>query len=209
MSDTSQAAIRQRYGFEFPELYQKLLTLGCFSTTPWDNYLDLPECEWLSLDKIATYKFLDFQITSDGGFVPLAITSRRDEYCWRLDWLAESEPPIVFCERGFGYAPHFQGFLYRQTLETFAGFGSPENPRGLAKLQRTVSILAPHLSARWSSHLNELAKYHFADWKKGKQGEMYLVEKNELSAAIIENLSFPHLNESFVLDKERAQRSKS
>jgi len=45
-------------------------------------------------------------------------------------------------------------------------------------------MLAPHLSARWSSHLNELAKYHFADWKKGKQGEIYLVEKNELNDTI-------------------------
>lgn len=205
------ATIRQRYGFDLPELYRELLSMGRFSTTPWENYLNLHECEWLSLEEIANYEFLDFQITSDGGFVPFGVSAGRDEYCWRLDWATEAEPPVVFCERGesgFGYAPHFQGFLYRQSLEEFAGYGGPENERGLASLQRTVAILAPNLPGPWSGHLRELAEHKFADWKKGKHGELYLVTKDELASVITEQLAFRHLNEPFLQDKERANRAK-
>lgn len=201
------ASIRNRYGFDFPELYRKLLEMGHFSTTPWENYLNLHECEWLSLEEIATYEFLDFQITSDGGFVPFGITARRDEYCWRIDWATEGEPPIVFCERGesgFGYAPHFQSFLYRQALEEFAGYGGPEDEKGLASLHRAVAILAPYLPGPWSRHLRELAERKFADWKKGNLGEVYLLAKDELEGLIAEQLAFSHLNEQFEQDKESA-----
>lgn len=185
--------------------------MGHFSTSPWENNLNLHECEWLSLEEIATYKILDFQITSEGGFVPLGITARRDEYCWRIDWATEAEPPIVLCERGgsgFGYAPHFQEFLYRQALEEFAGIGSPEDEEGLASLQHTVAILAPYLPGPWSVHLRGLAERKFADWKKDKLGEVYLLAKDDLDGVIAEQLSFPHLNEAFVQDKERAKRAK-
>lgn len=197
-------SIRCRYGFDLPELYRKLLAKGHFAPKPWENYLNLHECEWLSLEEIAAYEFLDFQITSDGGFVPFGITARRDEYCWRIDWATEAEPPIVFCgrgESGFGYAPHFQGFLYRQALEEFAGYGGPENEKGLATLQRTVGILAPYLASPWAGQLRELADRRFAEWKMGKRGEVYLLAKDELEAVIAEQLPFSHLNERFEQEK--------
>lgn len=127
-------AIRTRYGCELPPSYCALLAKGHFSPSPWENFLALHDCEWLPLAEIAAYRFLSFQIASDGGFVPFAVSARRDEFCWRLDWAAGGEPPVVFCERGesgFGYAPHFQGFLFRKALEEFAGMGGVENPRGL------------------------------------------------------------------------------
>ena len=203
------AAIRQRYGFELPELYFRLLSTGHFSTKPWETYLNLHECEWLSLEEIATYEFMEFQITSDGGFVPFGISARRDEYCWKLDWATETEPPVVVCERGergFGYAPHFQGFLYRQAIEAFAGCGGVENERSLSILQRTVHILTPYLPCPWSDHLRGLAEHKFSDWKKGNHGERFLVTKEEVAGVIAEQLDFPYLNESFVQDKTRAKR---
>jgi hypothetical protein len=205
------ASIRERYGFEFPELYRTLLAKGHYSTTPWENLLDLRECEWLSLEEIATYEFLDFQITSDGGFVPFGISSRRDEFCWRLDWATGGEPPIVFCERGdsgFGFAPHFQGFLYRRALEEFAGYDGPSDERDLARLRHAVDILTPYLPGRWAGQLRGLAERDFGRWHRGPRGEIYLVPEDELNATIAEQLAFPHLNEKFIQDKDRVKRAR-
>lgn len=204
------AAIQQRYGFEFPGLYQTLLSKGHFSPQPWTNYLVFDDCEWLSAEAIATYQFLDFQITSDGGFVPFAISARGDEFCWRLDWATGAEAPIVFCERGeggFGYAPDFQGSLYRKALEEFAGHNDiAGDKRKLRELQRTVSIIGPYLPDPWANQLRELAEHDVGHWKQGKYGELYVLSKPELESRIVEQLAFPHLNETFVQDKERANR---
>jgi hypothetical protein len=204
-------SIRERYGFEFPKTYRALLEQGHFSTTPWENYLDFHDCEWLTLEDIANYEFLDFQITSDGGFVPFAISTRRDEFCWRLDWANGAEPPIVLCERcesGFGYAPHFQGFLFRYALEEFAGYAGPDSERDLARLRHAVTIIAPYLPDRWSARLLALAQRGFNEWTKGPRGEVFILPKDELEAVVAEQLAFPHLNEKFVQDRELANRAK-
>lgn len=201
------ALIQQRYGYSPPDLYRTLRAAGHFSTTPWENYLSFHDCEWLSPEEIAGYEFLDFQITSDGGFVPFAVSSRRDEYCWRLDWSAGAERPVAFCERGeegFGYAPDFRGFLYRKALEEFAGRGGCENEAGLGHLRRAVAIIAPHLPDPWADHLRGLARRDLGEWSRGRYGELYALSKAELEAAIGANLAFPHLDETFSLDKERA-----
>lgn len=205
----AHASIQQRYGFALPGLYRTLLAKGHFSTKPWKNYLGFDDCEWLSVEDIATSEFLDFQITSDGGFVPFAISARRDEWCWRLDWATSAEPPIAFCERGeggFGFAPDFRGFLYRKALEEFAGhndFSGSANK--LADLQRAVKIITPHLPGSWGIQLGKLAKYKLSEWQKGDYGELYVLPKSEAEMLIADQLSFPQLNEAFVQDKERAR----
>ena len=208
----AQASIQKRYGFSLPDLYQTFLAKGHFTAKPWKNYLNFDDCEWLSLENIATYKFLDFQITSDGGFVPFAVSSRRDEYCWRLDWATGANSPIVFCEygeSGFGYAPDFCGFLYRKALEEFAGHNDIAGDEDkLAELQRAVKIISPHLPASWSDQLRELAACRLEDWQTGEYGELYVLSKSELANRIADQLAFPQLNETFAQDKERANRTK-
>lgn len=204
MSNDAMSSIRDRYGFELPQTYQAILANGHFSTSPWDNYLELQDCQWLPLDEMAAYEFLDFQITSDGGFVPFAVSARRDEFCWRLDWSTGAVPPIVLCERGdegWGYAPHFLGFLYRKVLEEFAGYG-PEDERGLARLRHAVALVTPYLPPAWAARLKALAQRDFGEWKKGKYGERFLLPKDELEALVCAELAFPHLNERFVQDKD-------
>lgn len=207
-ADTS---IQQRYGFALPGLYRTLLARGHFSPRPWKNYLSFDDCEWLTLEAIATYEFLDFQITSDGGFVPFAVSGRRDEWCWRLDWAAQAGPPVVFCEHGengFGYAPDFQGFLYRKALEEFAGHNDfAAQGRKLEDLRRAVAIITPHLPAAWGKQLRALATYDLSEWHRGDYGELYVLPKSELETLIAEHLAFPYLNETFIQDKERARRS--
>lgn len=204
------ASIRQRYGFALPDLYCTLLAKGHFSPQPWMNYLSLDGCEWLTLDAIASYEFLDFQITSDGGFVPFAVSSRCDEWCWRLDWAASAEPPVVFCERGetgFGYAPDFRGFLYRKALEEFAGYNDFAAGGGkLADLRRAVAVIATHLPGAWGEQLLALAKHELSGWRRGNAGELHVLPRSELEALIAERLAFPHLNETFAQDRERARR---
>lgn len=200
------ASIQSRYGFTLPELYQNLLAKGHFSARPWENYLCFDDCEWLSLPDIASYEFLDFQITSKGGFVPVAISARRDEWCWRLDWATGAKPPIVFCERGeqgVGYAPDFRGFLYRKALEEFGGFNDfASNGKKLADLQRAVAIIAPQLPDAWANRLREMAEHDLGDWQKNKFGSLYLLAKPDLESVIASDLAFPHLNETFDLEIE-------
>ncbi len=206
-----QKLIQTRYGFALPDIYRALLVKGHFTTKPWKNYLSFDDCEWLSLDQIANYKFLDFQITSDGGFVPFAVSSRRDEYCWRLDWATGTESPVVFCEygeSGFGYAPDFRGFLYRKALEEFAGHNDFANDEGkLVELRQAVKIISPHLPTSWSNQLRELAACGLDDWHTGEYGELYVLPKSELADRIASQLAFPQLNETFAQDKERARRT--
>lgn len=207
----AQALIQKRYGFALPDLYQSLLANGHFTVKPWNNYLSFDDCEWLSLENIATYRFLDFQITSDGGFVPFAVSSRRDEYCWRLDWATGANSPIVFCEygeSGFGYAPDFRGFLYRKALEEFAGHNDIAGDESkLGELQRAVKIICQHLPTAWSNQLRELAACALDDWQEGEYGELYVLPKSELETRIADQLAFPHLNETFEQDKDRANRT--
>src|SRR5262245_47764061 len=117
-------AVRRQYGFELPDAYRTLQGGGHFDVPPTDNYLTFYDCEWLPLCEIADYEFNKWEIASDGGFVPFAITGRHEPYCWRLDWTSGGEPPIVLCERcesGLCLAPDFRGFLYRMTLEALPG----------------------------------------------------------------------------------------
>lgn len=206
------AAIETRYGITLPKLYRDFLVQRHFSPEPWKNYLAFDDCEWLSPKAIESYKFLDFQISSDGGFVPFATTSRRDEFCWCLDWATGAEPPIVFCERGesgFGYAPDFRGFLYRKALEEFAGYNDFASDEGkLGDLQRAVKIISPHLPAEWAKQLRTLAEYDLDEWQEGDAGELYVLAPADLEARIGSQLAFAHLNESFEQDKERVNRSK-
>jgi hypothetical protein len=204
------ASIQERYNFTFPELYRTLRANGHFSPQPWKNYLSFDNCEWLTLDAIANYKFLDFQITSEGGFVPFGVSSRNDEWCWRLDWATDLEPPVVFCEwgeTGFGYAPDFRGFLYRNAMEEFAGSNDFATGSGkLADLQQAVAILSPHLPKTWGEQLQALAKHELNLWSRGNSGELYILPRRELEAIIADQLAFPHLNEVFMQDKARSKR---
>lgn len=213
MNDVLMHAIRDRYHCDLPNSYCRVQAGGHFATTPWPNYLELNDCEWLSLEQIAAYKFLDFQITADGGFVPFALSARGDEYCFRLDWAADgAESPVVICERGesgVGYAPDFRGFLYRKALEEFGGQGGPENERGLIRLRHAVEIVLKYLPTRWSDRLNDLARVEFGEWQTGKYGSKCLLSQNELAALIESELAFPHLNEVFVQDRELLRRRKS
>src|SRR5262245_53273534 len=106
MATDPLAVIEERYGISLPHLYRTLSAAGHF-----DHHggvcLALTDVEWLRPQEIASYEFLDWQAPHKTWFVPFAMSARRDEWGWRLDWADGGEPPVVFCERGpegYGYA---------------------------------------------------------------------------------------------------------
>jgi hypothetical protein len=202
-------AIRLRYGFELPEPYRSLRDAGHLDAPPSQNHLAFYDCEWLSLRAIAEYSFNEWEITGDGMFVPFAITGRHEPYCWRLDWESGAEPPIVLCERcesGICLAPDFRGFLYRMALEAFAGRNDFLGEAKVEELHQTVNILASLLPAHWAQQLRDLRG---RPWQKDeKRGCLFILPQPECDAIIAAELTFPHLNEVFIHDKEYLKRQK-
>lgn len=161
MAKYSFAAVEERYGFKLPEVYRLLSDAGHLDPRGSDC-LTLTDVEWLTPQDIAEYKFLDWQAPHKTWFVPFAISARRDEWGWRLDWAAGGEPPVVFCERGpegYGYAPDFRGFLYHMLLEELSGtwlLENDEDKRGKQAVARSVEIVSPHLPKHWVARLKAL-----------------------------------------------------
>lgn len=202
--------IEKRYGFALPPAYRRLESQGHFaSRSDQGHSLSFYDCDWLPLEGIATYQFNSWEIAVDGGFVPFAITSRHEPYCWRLDWATDGdEPPIVLCERSekaICLAPNFEGFLYRMAIEAFAGRNDIRaSPKCKDELLRAIEILAGMLPPAWSARLLDLQA---KPWRnEEKSGNMVVLSWAEGEQIIQADLSFPHLNEKFVHDKDYLKR---
>jgi hypothetical protein len=74
-------AVRRRYGFDLPEAYRALEGAGHFAPQATD-YLSFYDCEWLPPQQIADFKFNPWEIASDGGFAPFAMSGAHEPYCW-------------------------------------------------------------------------------------------------------------------------------
>jgi hypothetical protein len=210
-------AIRRRYSFELPDSFRALQALGHLEVSgspsgrprSTENYLAFYDCEWLPLEGIANYRFTPWTIAADGGFVPFAITGRDEPYCWRLDWSSGGEPAIVLverCEDGVCLAPDFRAFLYRLALEAFAGRNDFLGDAKVDELNRAVEIVAPLLPPHWTRRLMDLRDRHWEHDKK--RGNLLVLPWEECTAIIQQELSFSHLNERFIHDKEYLKRSK-
>ncbi|MCA9029922.1 MAG: hypothetical protein KDA66_03890, partial [Planctomycetaceae bacterium] len=122
MMDTFDA-IESRYGILIPKLYRTMHEAGHFDASA-QKHVTFTDHEWMTLSDIATHEFADWQTLTRQWFVPFSISARHDQWGWRRDWTTVDEPAVVFCElgpEGCGYAPNFQGFLYRMLLEELSG----------------------------------------------------------------------------------------
>src|SRR5262249_36771919 len=150
-----------------------------------------------TLDAIAQHKFPEWEIASDGGFVPFAITGRGETYCWRLDWASGGEQPIALCQRSevaLCLAPDFRPFLDRMALEAISGCNDFLGDAKVEDLHRAVKILAPLLPARWAGRLRDMVA---GPWHE-ERGDLYVLPRAECDAIIAAELAFPHLNEKFI-----------
>jgi hypothetical protein len=195
-------AVEERYGFALPALYRSLSAADHFDHRG-NACLDFTDVEWLKPLDIAEYEFLEWQAPHKKWFVPFAISARRDEWGWRLDWAAGGEPPVVFCERGpegYGYAPHFRGFLYRMLLEELSGtwlLQDENDEQGKQAVARSVEIALPHLPKPWRDQLESLAQ---KPWRSSG-GAICVYPRSECVQIVAKDLAFPHLNERFWLEK--------
>jgi hypothetical protein len=200
-----ERAIEARYGFSLPASYRALQAEGRFAAGS-ENWLHLTDLEWLGLRDIAAYQFEDWQLAAAGHFVPFAISARRDEWCWRLDWANGGEPPVVFLERGpegYGYAPDFRGFLYRVLLEELSGswlLQDETDEHGQALVWQSVNTVTPFLPEAWAARLRDLAA---RPWYKDKSGAIRVFPRTECKQIVAEELKFPHLNEYFMQEAPR------
>jgi len=198
MASELLAAVEQRYGFCLPDLYQWFSAAGHFDHSG-NACLALTDVEWLRPQEIASYKFLEWQAPHKTWFVPFAISARRDEWGWRLDWAVDGKPPVVFCERGpegYGYAPDFRGFLYRMLLEEFSGSWLLEHEGdevGRQAVARSVEFVLPHLPKPWAARLETLAQ---KPWRS-KDNYIGVYSRSECKQIIAIDLAFPYLNEKF------------
>jgi hypothetical protein len=187
-------AAEDRYGFRFPPVYRALLEAEHLAGPA--DVLQATDLEWLPPARIATYKFF---LPPAAPLVPFAITARRDEWCWRLDWAEAGEPAVVFRERGglaVGYAPDFRGFLYRLLLEELSGswlVEGPDDEPGQVVVRRSVEIAAPHLPAEWAGRLRELAA---RPWEETEDGTVQTFHRSECEEIVARDLTFLHRDEA-------------
>ena len=136
-------SIEKRYDFALPQAFKTAWEAGWAG----DNYLALPDLEWLPLEEIAEYEFEDYQIS---GLVPFASTGGGDLWCWQPAFLGPDGPRVIECPHDCTeasvYAPDFRSFLYRRLLdEACACFldaeGMEEHRSGLLRGFEQVSAL--------------------------------------------------------------------
>ena len=207
------AAVERRYKFRLPELYRSMSACGHFDPKNDSAQLTFSDFEWLTPQAIAELEFLDWQAAYKTWFVPFAISGRHDQWGWRLDWAAEGEPPVVFCEwgpEGYGYASDFRAFLYRLLLEELSGTWLLEDAadkKGQQMVARSIEVVLPLLAKPWAARLKKLAKL---PWQKHDGGTIGVFPRSECEKIVAKELGFPHLNEKFWQEDppKRAQEEK-
>ncbi len=205
-------AIEKRYGFSIPDSYRVLCSGGHLNYEGNRSVLSFQECEWLQPTEIASFQFRSWDVESDGGYVPFAITGRGEPYCWKLDWsINHQEPPIVYSqdgEVGTCLAPDFSSFLFRLTIEAFVG-NSDVSPKRtvddhLAKIDSMLDVLQQVLTPYQMATIRKLRTMPWMHYSK--HNVWGVMPWDEGCTLIKEKMTFEHLDEEFIRDKEFIKR---
>lgn len=184
--------LRAQRGFAMPPLYARAYSDGAFaldgSRRPlyidleWFRAYDivrwlepareepLDEREINSWDSIS----MDEVARTFRHDVPIAGGGARGWWVFRSDLGEGDMMPVFFCENTGereGYAPTFEGFLYRMLLES-----AVEEP---ADLGENIAVAVPYLRAPWVENLRGL-----------RNG----VTHEEIAAIVRRDLTFPYLD---------------
>ena len=198
------AAIQRRYEFELPDFYRTLHSEGAFSSN--DRYLAFFDCEWLTLRGIAEYEFYPWQHARRGGLVPFAVTGLHEAHCWRLDWAPAGEPPIVLLQDGgkaVCLAPNLCGYLYRLTIEAFAGRNDFAGDADVEDFCQTVDYLMPHFPHDWALRLMDLRRREWVIYSHRET--RHTLSQAECDEVLATDLAFAQLDEVFVSDDDPGQ----
>lgn len=190
--------LRQRFDFELPDTYREMQEAGFFDFDNL-NYLFLTDLEWLSLEQIITFKFLEFQID---GLIPFAKSARKDLFCWYPQWIFHDNTPVIFCPRddneAFGYAGDFAACIYRLLLEEFSGsclvdsLGIEETS---VRFRKYAQNIKGYLPPAWSNSLSLLAERPLKELEPDVFG---VFSRSECNVLIERQLGFLHLNQKLI-----------
>lgn len=206
--DPIYAEIEQRFGFYLPEDYRKMEQRGWFTSDgpgtwentlrPGDDYLWVPEMEWLSLADIQNHQF---QHDEQEYFVPFAFNGRGDHWCWWPGQTVNGITPILLCPHDSDtatlYAPHLLGAIYRNILE-YAANGALEPsdlPDARKMFARWVTDLGPLFPPAWTQELEALREAPLQSWMVHKLECTGLLLPEEAHALIQDHLAFNGLDE--------------
>lgn len=187
----------ERYRFQPPELYRRMLGDGCFDRFA-ATHLQFSDLVWLDQEEIAGFEFASDQIP---GLVPIAVTMEQDVWCWYPAMNDGGPAPVVYCpledEVASIHAPDFSAWIYRLMLEEYACTGLTEHldvRQSRLVLDHFAERMAGYLPEPWVARLAELKGRPFHTDDNGYYG---VLDEDELVEILEHDLAYPRLDEEF------------
>ena len=195
MTEEEYQTIRARWDFKLPVAYLKMHELGLVRSNA-DTALVLSDTSWLSGVEIGDYSD---PLRDLDSMVPFAKSGRGDLWCWYLkpaagrSLVVQSPAQSAFCT---GYAPNFEGAIYRLLLEEFSStwlVGKLGDADAVAqRFMGYAAEVAPFLPFEWSARLSDIASRPLLPQLGGNYGFLSPVESNEI---VQQHLVFEQLHE--------------
>ena len=177
-----------------PAAYMDMFKAGLLDHRKKSKCLLLDEVEWLTPKDIAG---VDWPPHVVPGLVPFAATGSGDHWCWYLPWNKAGNLPVVFSPHDLntatGFAPNFEGCIYRLVLEQFARstlLGESSTTRLSKRFMRYAEMLAPFIPRTWARTLGMLAARPI----KEDDEVLSVVGEEELKKLVRRDLKFPKLD---------------
>lgn len=189
----SLSKVKERFQFTLPNDYLTFFGAGLLENDQ-STGLRVSRHFWLSPDEIASCQWPSYKTRS---LVPCAQTPGRDHLCW---FVAESEDPwIAECPRDSdmaeGFAPHFEGLVFRSLLEEFADSWQTVELNEVSPIyQRYVERVAKVMRRNWVEILWKCASQPVGlnEWKRPK-----VISAEYMSHVISSELVFPFMGSEF------------
>lgn len=166
--------------------------------------LVLSDHAWLSAKEIQENRY-DYRPST---IIPFAITGRACMWAWYQAWMVDGQFEVIFCpddcDTGKGFAPSFEGCVYRLLLEELAQSWLCErlsiDPAQLAsRLKHSVESLQGLLRPAWHASLIDLVSRPMAPHSDGGH---CCASQDEVDGIVRRDLSFGHVDEEVYLMKE-------
>lgn len=221
MSLPFASAFQRRFGFECPAAYARAVQeerLSYRSKLPKAQRLKSyrndppllicsPRIEWLGDKAVLDHEMPEYFVTTP-TLVRFASGAAGEYFCFVPDWAESGAVPIAFLEADDDdarlIAPHFEGMVFREILESFAQWTfwvnefcklevRPDDLVGFA--ERVIATSEPYLLP---SHRQELLT--IVKWPLNADGAF--LTREETNRLTIEKLAYSRYNEKFTSHEE-------
>lgn len=185
--------VMTRFHFSLPNDYMQFWNAGLL-VNDHTKGIRVSRHSWLSPDEIADCPLPAYKMKS---LIPCAQTPGRDHYCWQVTesvdaWIAECPRDSDFAE---GFAPHFEGFVFRSLLDEFADSWWIEDQSLIAAIfreyaTRVSSILRPS----WAEAILKCAA---GTPMLNRWNRLGVISEEQASTIIRYELAFPMFGRGF------------